>query len=209
MKIIDISWALCKETVGYGDKKTIEFEKVNKFDSDDIRTTRIRLSTHSGTHVDAPAHFIKDGETVEKIKLPTCVGECLVLDMTNVGESITDKHLAKCQINEGDIILLKTTNSELPSLGSFNKDFVYLNASGAHYLVEKKVAAVGIDYLGIERDQQGHPTHWELFTNNITIIEGLRLNSAEPGSYFLCCLPLDVIGLEAAPARAVLVQGTQ
>jgi len=208
MKIIDISWSICKETVAYANKKTIEFEKVNKFDRDDVRGTRIRMSTHSGTHVDAPAHFIKNGETIENISLSTSIGECIVLDMTDVGESITDKHLAKHQIREGDIVLLKTTNSELPSLGDFEKGFVYLNPSGAHYLVEKRVGAVGIDYLGIERGNPEHPTHWELFENNITIIEGLRLKAVKQGPYFLCCLPLKVIGLEAAPARAVLVQGT-
>lgn len=209
MKIIDISWALCRETVEYRDKKTIEFEKVKKFDRDDIRETRIRLCSHAGTHVDAPAHFISDGETIDKVSLATCVGECIVLDMKHVGECITAAHLEKQTIKEGDIVLLKTTNSELPSTGNFNKGFVYLDVSGAHYLVEKKVGAVGIDYLGIERGQKGHQTHWELFTNNITIIEGLRLKAAEPGAYFLCCLPLDVVGIEAAPARAVLIQGTQ
>lgn len=206
MKIIDISWALCRDTVGYADKKTVEFEKVKKFEKNDIRGTRIRLYTHSGTHVDAPAHFIKDGETIDKISLATCVGECVVLDMKHVGEAITAAHLEKQEICEGDIVLLKTTNSELPSMGNFNKGFVYLDVSGAHYLVEKKIGAVGIDYLGIERGQKGHQTHWELFTNNITIIEGLRLKAADPGSYFLCCLPIDVIGLEAAPARAVLIR---
>ncbi len=208
MKIIDISWALCKETVGYADKKTIEFKKAKKFDRDDIRVTRIRLSSHSGTHVDAPSHFIKNGESIDKVPLPSCVGECVILDMSNVGESITSEHLEPYNIRKGDIVLLKTTNSELSSLGDFNKGFVYLNVSGARYLIEKQVAAVGIDYLGIERGQPEHPTHWELFTNNITIIEGLRLKAAEQGPYFLCCLPLDVVGIEAAPARAVLVQGT-
>lgn len=206
MKIIDISWAICKETVAYADKKTIEFEKVKKFYRDDVRGTRIRLSTHSGTHVDAPAHFIKDGETVNKTPLPSCVGECVVLDMTHVGDSIKVEHLNKFNIREGDVVLLKTTNSELSSLGDFTKSFIYLDRLAAHYLAEKKVAAVGIDYLGIERGQEDHPTHWEFFENNITIIEGLRLKAVEAGAYFLCCLPLNVIGLEAAPARAVLVK---
>jgi len=206
MKIIDISWALCRDTVAYKDKKKFQLERVKKFDRDEIRETRIRMGTHDGTHIDAQSHFLKEGNTVDKVSLHTCVGECIVLDMTHIGEAITVAHLEQQQIREGDIVLLKTTNSELPSMGDFNKGFVYLDVSGAHYLVEKKIGAVGIDYLGIERGQKGHLTHWELFTNNITIIEGLRLKTAEPGAYFLCCLPISVIGLEAAPARAVLIQ---
>jgi arylformamidase len=207
MKILDISWSLSNATVEYKDKKTIEFEQVKKFDRDGIRETCIRLCSHSGTHVDAPAHFLKDGETVDNVPLESCIGDCIVLDMTNVGECITAEHLEIQTIREGDIVLLKTTNSALKSTGNFNKDFVYFDVSGAHYLVEQKIRAVGIDYLGIERGQKGHLTHWELFTNNITIIEGLRLETVEPGAYFLCCLSLSVIGLEAAPARAVLIQG--
>jgi len=209
MKILDISWPLCKETVAYKDKKKIAFEKEKKYDRDDIRFTRIRIGTHDGTHVDAPAHFIKDGKSVDKIPLSSVIGDCIVLDMTHVGEKITSEHLAKFPIEEGDIVLLKTTNSELEDMGNFNKGFVFLGDTGAHYLVEKKVKAVGIDYLGIERGQKDHPTHMELFKNNITVVEGLRLKTVTQGGYFLCCLPLDVIGLEAAPARAILIEGEQ
>lgn len=209
MRIIDISWSLCKETVGYKNKKKIEFEREKKFDQDAIRVTRIRMGAHDGTHIDAPSHFIKEGKTVNQVPLESCIGECIVIDLTHVGDKITSEHLAKFPIQEGDIVLLKTTNSALSSLGDFNKGFVYLGDTGAHYLVEKKVKAVGIDYLGIERDQKDHPTHIELFRNNITIIEGLRLKNAPQGAYFFCCLPLDIVGLEAAPARAILIPGEE
>ena len=82
---------------------------------------------------------------------------------------------------------------------------MYIENTGAQYLVEKKVKAVGIDYLGIERNQPGHPTHSELMSNGIVVIEGLRLAHVEPGRYMIVCLPLNVIGLDGAPARAVLL----
>jgi len=207
MKIIDISWALSDVSVEYKDKKTIEFEKVKKYEKDDVRGTRIRLASHSGTHIDAPAHFLKSGKSIDQVKLDSCVGECIVLDMTHVGERITCEDLEKQEIKKDDIVLLKTTNSALSSTGTFNHGFVFLDASGARYLADMKIKAVGIDYLGIERGQQGHPTHTLLFENNVTIIEGLRLKTVNPGAYFFCCLPINIIGPEAAPARAVLIEG--
>ena len=83
---------------------------------------------------------------------------------------------------------------------------MYLEASGAAYLAEKKVKAVGIDYLGIEHSQPGHPTHENLLNADIVVIEGLRLHHVQPGSYFFVCLPLNMIGTEAAPARAILME---
>jgi len=206
MKIIDISWPLTEDTVGYKNHKKIEFKDLSKFDQANIRATRMRIGAHDGTHVDAPAHFIKEGKTIDQFPVTATMGEAVVLEMSHVGEVISGDDLAKHEIKEGQIVLLKTTNSALSHFGEFNKGFVYLDASGAHYLVEKKVKAVGIDYLGIERNQKGHGTHIELFRNNVMIIEGLRLAAVQAGEYFLCCLPIDVIGLASAPARAVLVQ---
>jgi arylformamidase len=110
-------------------------------------------------------------------------------------------------IYAGDIILLKTANSSLGATALFNPSFVYLEASGAHYLQEKKIKAVGIDYLGIERAQPAHETHLQLMEHGITIIEGLRLQHVKQGRYLVCCLPLNAVGIEAAPARAVLIEG--
>jgi len=93
----------------------------------------------------------------------------------------------------------------LNATDKFNPYFVYLEASGAVYLTEKKIKAVGIDYLGIEHSQPGHPTHEILMNADISIIEGLRLEHVKPDSYFFVGLPLYIIGLEAAPARAILI----
>ncbi len=82
---------------------------------------------------------------------------------------------------------------------------MYLEASGAKYLTEKKIKAVGIDYLGIEHSQPGHPTHETLMNGDVIVIEGLRLGHVQKGNYFFVCLPLNMIGLEAAPARAILM----
>ncbi len=205
MKVIDISWPISKATTGYKDKDVVEFEEVKHFIKDGSRETNIRLSSHTGTHIDAPSHFLRDGKAIDQIKLERLVGPCRVLDLTIVEDKVTRDHLQEHEISENDIVLLKTNNSIKSPTEKFSPHFIYLDDSGAHYLVEKKIKAVGIDYLGIERSQTGHPTHIALMHADIAIIEGLRLQHVQPGSYMFICLPLYTIGLEAAPARAALI----
>src|SRR6202023_245204 len=127
---------------------------------------------------------------------------CKVLDLTLVAERITRDAFTNFDhmIKENDIVLLKTTNSDISPTNKFSPHFIYLEVSGAQYLIEKKIKAVGIDYLGIEHSQHGHPTHENLMHADISIIEGLRLGHVKAGEYFFVCLPLYTIGLEAAPA---------
>lgn len=207
MRVIDISWPISTATTGYKDRSVVSFDEVKNFNRDGARETNIHLSSHSGTHVDAPSHFLKDGKTIDEMPLDRTIGDCVVLDMTACAERITRDCLAAHEnvIVEGGIVLLRTTNSDLAATDKFSPHFVYLEASGALYLAEKKVKAVGIDYLGIEHSQPGHPTHENLMIADVTIIEGLRLGHVQAGAYFFVCLPLYTIGLEAAPARAILM----
>lgn len=203
----DISWPISKDTTAYKDKKTINFETVKSFEKDGFHESTIALNAHSGTHIDAPLHFQKDGATIDQLDLSQVIGHCKLFDMTSVSDGITQDHLENLDIQPHDIILFKTINSALPADQKFNSQFIFLEHSGAQYLVQRHIKAVGIDYLGIERGQQGHLTHNALFDHGITIIEGLRLAEVKQGNYFLCCLPLALVGLEAAPARAVLIEG--
>ena len=210
MKIIDISWPLSSATTGYKDREILKFEPRKDFEKDGVRETTITIDSHSGTHVDAPIHMLKDGKSIDQISMDSLIGGCIVLDLTDVQEKITREILAEHdhEIVENDIVILKTINSATNATDKFTPHFVYLEASGAAYLAEKRIKAVGIDYLGIERNQPGHVTHKELFKHDVTIIEGLRLGHVPAGEYFFCCLPLSIPGLEAAPARAILIAGT-
>lgn len=207
MKIYDISWPISTATTGYKDRKVLSLESTRSFEKDGFRETKITIDSHTGTHIDAPAHFLRDAKTIDQLDLSSVIGPCIVIDMSVVSDGIIRDHLENLQINPGDIVLFKTVNSVTQATDKFTPHFIYLQFSGAQYLVERKVRAVGIDYLGIERSQPDHLTHHELFKHNITIIEGLRLQAIKPGKYFLCCLPLNMIGLDAAPARAVLIEG--
>ncbi len=206
MTIIDVSWPIAETMTGYKDRKSVTFEQLKTFEKDSVRSSRITIDSHTGTHIDAPAHFLADGKPLYEVDRGILIGQCTVLDLTDVTGGITKSDLEKKEIKEGDIVVLKTKNSDLGLTAPFDKDFVYLEKSGAHYLVEKKIKAVAIDYLGIERNQPDHETHKILMQNNIGIVEGLRLSHVEPAGYFFICLALPVVGLEAAPARAILVE---
>ena len=205
MKIIDISWPITQDMTGYKDKKSVRFRQLKTFDNHGVRESAIFCGTHTGTHVDAPSHFLRDGKTIDQVPLSHLMGPCTVIDCTAIAEKIVSSDLQKYDIARGQIVLFKTKNSLISEVDAFDPTFVYLDASGAQYLANKGVKAVGIDYLGIERDQKGHPSHIALMNKNIPIIEGLRLRQVDAGNYFLCCLPLFIMGLESAPARAVLI----
>lgn len=206
MKIFDISWPISTATTGYKDRHIVKFEEISTFAKNGVRDSTMHLSSHTGTHVDAPAHFLKDGLTIDQIQLDRLVGDAVVIDLMHVVDGITRDDLVSKNIQKGDIVLLKTVNSLTPATGKFTPHFVYLEASGAQYLAEIGVKAVGIDYLGIERSQSDHLTHTTLMHADVVIIEGLRLEFIAPGEYMCVCLPLNIIGLEASPARAILIE---
>jgi len=205
MNIIDISWPLSPEMTAYKDKKTFTIIPTKQFEKDGVRESLITMSSHAGTHIDAPSHFLKDGITSEQLSLQTFCGNCIVIDLMQVKECITKNDLENISLPTSAIILFKTSNSSLNPTTPFNPQFIYLAQDTAHYLAEQKIKAVGIDYLGIERNQPAHETHRLLLENNIGIIEGLRLASVQPGDYQLICLPLAAQGLDGIPARAVLI----
>ncbi len=207
MKIYDISWPISQEITAYKDRKVVTFQSTKSFEKDGLRESLITVGAHSGTHIDAPSHFVSDGKTIDQLDLSHVIGKCKVFDMSSVTDGITQDHLENLDIQAHDIILFKTSNSACQPKDTFNPHFIFLEISGAQYLVQRNIKAVGIDYLGIERGQAGHLTHNLLFKHSIVIIEGLRLQAIKQGSYFLCCLPLALVGVEAAPARAILIEG--
>lgn len=165
------------------------------------RQTRVSLDMHTGTHVDAPLHFLAHGSPIENTGLDKLVRPVRVLDLTNVEDKITRLDLENFRFGAGDFLLLKTKNSYVDV---FDFEFVYLERTGAAYLVEREIAGVGIDALGIDRSQADHATHKQLLSNEIVIIEGLRLGDVPAGDYFMVALPLKLQGVEAAPARVIL-----
>ncbi len=203
--IFDLSWPLDTTTTSYKNNKPLTITQLKDFERDGVRDSNITLNSHAGTHIDAPAHFLKNGSTCDQIPLNTLIGKCTVLDLTNVTSHITANDLLPYQhsLTQGARILLKTNNSSSVYNDPFNFEFIYLAKDAAQLLANAHIALVGIDYLGIERAQPNHETHSILMENNIVIVEGLRLAALTAGNYHLICLPLATKNLEAAPARVI------
>ena len=206
MKIIDISWPITESMTEYKDGKSVKFTPIKSMETNEAREWRISMNNHVGTHVDAAAHFLATGQTIEKVDLFNMIGKCRVLDLTSVTERITPDDLEPFGISQDEIILLKTTNSFREPTDRFTYSFVYIDQHTAQYLATQNIKAIGFDYLGVERNQPNHETHKAFMQFNVPIIEGLRLGHVPAGEYFLCCLPLNLIGLDSAPARAILIE---
>lgn len=205
MKFIDISWPIEPSMTKYKNNGSIHITPLKSMPHDTSCTSSLLFESHTGTHIDAPAHFLPEGKTIDEMPLSTFIGSCYVIDCTHIIEAITKVDLEPYPL-AGKIVLLKTKNSFLLSTEAFNYNFIYLDQKGAEYLVHQNIKAVGIDYLGIERNQKNHETHTILLQKEVGIIEGLRLANVSQGHYFLWCLPLLIKNIEAAPARAILVQ---
>lgn len=205
MKIYDISMPISYDMPVYKGKEmkrpiiTVDSD----FQTGSAYESRLEMNMHTGTHIDRSLHMIPHGTTMESLKLEQVVTACTVLDLTKVRERITKEDLISKDIKEGSFLLLKTRNSFDEIL---EKDFVYLDRTGAELLASMNIIGVGIDSLGIERSQPGHETHIQLLGLDIVILEGLRLKGIEEGDYLLSAAPILIPGVEAAPVRAYLIE---
>jgi len=176
-------------------------------EGDEANVSHLSLGAHTGTHVDAPLHFIADGVSLDKIPLDHFIGDAVVVEILNV-DLITEKDIKKAtDLNFNSRVIFKTRNSQIWVQGenNFQEDFVALSPDAAEYLVNMESKLVGIDYLSIAPYSDSNPTHEVLLRAGIPILEGLDLSNISPGTYSLFCLPLNIIGVEGAPARAILV----
>lgn len=214
MVLYDISMAIKPDMTVYKDRdeKRPRFINSRDFNSGSVYETRLDFDLHSGTHVDMPMHMIPEGDSSDSWSEENFFTSSVLLDFTSLSrDRITVSDLKEKEkaapagevlIRPGSSVLLKTANS---LNDSFDFSFVFLEKSGAEYLAEKGVAGVGIDALGIERDQPEHDTHKILLKAGIWILEGLRLAEVPAGDYTLILMPLKINGVEALPARALLL----
>lgn len=162
----------------------------------------ITLGSHTGTHIDAPLHYIKGGKSISQLPLETFCGPAKVLHIQHTNY-ITIDHIAKEPIAENDIILFRTDNDRFDGIHLLTS-YTGLSLEAAKYLIERKVRLIGIDYLTIEPMDSLFAVHEALLSAQIPILEMLDLKNILPGSYELFCFPLKIIGADASPVRAVL-----
>ncbi len=207
MKIIDISMELSSAMITYEGDPRVKMDVIKSFSKNGVLLSKISMGLHSGTHVDSGLHYLRNGESIDKIDLKSLVGKARVCDLISAKSSITVSDLKTCGMKKDEIILLKTRNSKLLGKKLFSRGFVHLSENAADYLVGKRIKAVGIDYLSVEkfRSRENY-VHKKLLSCKIPIIEGLDLRKVEPGEYVFYCLPLKIKGGEASPARCILIR---
>jgi arylformamidase len=203
---VDVSVALHSDMVHWPDNPPVRIERMLDIEHGDAaNVSKISMGSHTGTHMDAPLHFVRDGRGLDEMPLDAAMGRARMIEVLDP-ESIKPSDLRRLEIRGGERILFKTRNSarSWPSR-AFLEDFVYVSQEAARYLAAREVLTVGIDYLsvgGFRKD--GVETHRALLEAGIWVIEGLDLSEVEPGEYELICLPIKVERSDGAPARAIL-----
>ena len=211
IKWIDITRTLGSDNLDYPQDDPVEIKRIMEQERGDIcNLTRICMSTHAGTHLDAPAHFLSGAAFLEEIPPERFVLEAKVVEIA--GEKITAGELSKYSWEPGQGVLFKTSNSNLPR-NIFSHNYVAMELNAAKFLVEKGIGMVGIDYLSVDELRSPEdcntpgkivPVHEELLKSGCLILEDVNLGEVEPGSYLLICLPLKYSRSEGAPCRCIL-----
>jgi arylformamidase len=167
--------------------------------------SQIECSAHTGTHMDAPRHFIEGGATIETMPIEATVGRARVIEIKDP-EMIRKTEVEFYKPEKGERILFKTRNSSYAwKTSEFQENYIYIPPDTARYLAAVGVMTVGVDYLSVGGFKAGgQETHVALLGAGIWIIEGLNLEHVQPGDYQLVCLPLKLEGSDGSPVRAIL-----
>ncbi len=204
MNIYDISIPISPDMPVYPGDPPVVFEpRLRIAKGDPANVSYCCLGTHTGTHIDAPFHFIDSGRKVDEIPLNLLIGRTRVFEVT--APRIDETVLAEFDLEDHLRVLFKTRNSYLWSRNTFVEEYVYITPGAAKELVACGIKVVGIDYLSVEKfGSTDFPTHMELLSNGVVLVEGLNLSEVEPGEYEMICLPLKIKDSDGAPARVLL-----
>jgi arylformamidase len=203
MKFYDVSIPIDSVMPVFPGDPIFQSERLKSPKNGPYQLHAVSMGNHAGTHVDAPAHFYKDGMTVDDIPLEVLNGRARVIEIHDPVK-VDLPELKKTVLLDDFRVIFKTKNS-LQWDQPFTEDYVYVAEAAANYLTKNGIKLIGFDYLSIDRfGDESFPVHKILLRNNIILVEGLNLKEVEEGEYELCCLPLRFKGLDAAPARVVL-----
>jgi arylformamidase len=207
VKLIDVSLPLNDKlpfwpgSLGFSTRWTKRLDR-----GDSSNNSFAALDVHSGTHIDAPLHFIRSGASVDQIPLDLLIGSCRVIHLPDI-KQVTPSDLTNANIeHDTERLLIRTQNSILwtAKISEFKKEFTALSIEAARWIVAQGIRLLGIDYLSIGTLGNSIPVHQILLGAGVVVLEGLNLIHARPGIYELICLPLNIAGAEGAPVRAIL-----
>jgi arylformamidase len=206
---IDVSATLdpAKTPVYEGDAP-MKFDFLRHMRTGDVVTLSVySMGAHSGTHIDAPMHFVANGAPIDQVELDRLIGAARVIDVPDSVQAIDAAALNKHDWRGAQRVLFRTRSSHRGWMDSreFHKDFAYIAPDAAQLLADAGVVLVGVDYISAEQFGASAPrTHQILLGRGIPIVEGMDLRPVQAGDYDLIVLPLKVAGHEGAPARAIM-----
>lgn len=208
MKFYDLSIPIKQDMLVWPGDSGVEIKTLATVKKDGVGESRFSFGSHTGTHIDAPKHFVAGATAVDEIALEKIIGKCFVVDLTGIDhKEIMVSDISNLGVGKGSRILFKTGNFKYLHGKKFPREYISLSLEAAQYLAEKGVVLVGIDFLGIEkRKNPGHPVHTTLLKAGIVNVEGLDLREVPQGYYQIFCLPLRVVGADGSPARVILVK---
>lgn len=212
MRVHDVTLALRPDMPTWPGEQGPRIEPLKRMArGDSSNVSLVTFGDHTGTHVDPPLHFIDGGAPVDRLPVETLVGPCRVVGYDE-DDHISEKWLGQAGIPHGtERILFRTRNSGLwaDPAAPFDKDFIALDETAAHWLVRVGAKLVGVDYLSVEpygSGKIGHPVHVALLRASVVIVEGLDLHQVAPGDYEIVCAPLKLEGGTGSPARVFLIK---
>lgn len=203
MKIVDISMELNEKTIVWIDDDQPKLIPVARKPEAPINFTWLDFGSHAGTHIDAPFYLFNEKWKSDEVPFDVLMGDCQVIDLTDVDDYITVEDLKKHNI-KSTRIMLKTKNSYDP-MEKYNPNHVALNEDAAKYLRDLGIKLIGYDYQSFERNGEVN-IHRIFMEQNIICLDNLRLKDTEEKGYDLICLPVKVTGIDAAPSRAILIE---
>lgn len=204
MKYYDISLNLSAETVRWVTSPPFELIERRRMDKGEKNnSSALKMSVHSGTHIDAPFHFVPDGTTIESLPLELFIGPALV-HAVDADREITEEHVDAINLEGETRVLFKTRNSRLLHQSTYEPNFVAFSAKEAEVLVARGVKLVGLDYLSVAHADEQIPVHRAFLDHGVVLLEGVDLSEVAPGRYELICLPIRLRGSDGAPCRAIL-----
>lgn len=202
---IDISVPLRDAMVHWPGDPPVNIKRVRDMErGDSVNLSMVSMGAHSGTHIDAPLHFIQQAKGIDEMPLDITIGRARVIEIEDP-ESIKPEELLRHRIRRGERILFKTKNSPRAwQTNEFVEDFVFISDEAARFLAQRGLRVVGVDYLSVGGFGEGSYVHKTLLSSGVWIIEGLDLSLVSAGRYDLICLPLKFDRGDGAPARAIL-----
>jgi arylformamidase len=211
-KIYDITVPISNKMLVWPGDPEVELQQVESIEQGaESNVSQLTMSVHTGTHIDAPKHYITNGITIDQISMNNLIGKVFVMAISKnipvITNDVMEQHPAYNALTQVSKVLFKTRNSDFWHVGrnEFNEDYVGLDSSAAQHLANLGMTLVGVDYLSIAPFTETERPHKILLEKEVVLLEGIDLSKVPEGFYELYCLPLLLQGCEGSPARAILI----